>query len=62
MEFLRGEKRLSLSTSLADLDRILSVGDSAPDFELSSPEGDSAVRLSDLWKRKPVLLVFGSHT
>lgn len=39
----------------------LRAGDPAPDLELTRYDG-SAVRLSTLWKAKPVVLVFGSCT
>jgi hypothetical protein len=39
----------------------LRAGDPAPDLELTRYDG-SSVRLSTLWKAKPVVLVFGSCT
>jgi hypothetical protein len=39
----------------------LRVGDPAPDLELRRYDG-SPLRLSSLWGRKPVVLVFGSCT
>ncbi len=39
----------------------LRVGDPAPDLELRRYDG-SSLRLSSLWGRKPVVLVFGSCT
>jgi hypothetical protein len=39
----------------------LGVGDAAPDLELSLYDGGS-VRLSELWRSEPVVLVFGSCT
>jgi hypothetical protein len=39
----------------------LQVGDSAPDLELTMYDG-SPVKLSELWRERPVLLVFGSCT
>ena len=39
----------------------LRVGDSAPDLELPRYEGGQ-IRLSQLWEKKPVVLVFGSCT
>jgi hypothetical protein len=39
----------------------LRAGDPAPDVELTRYDG-SSVRLSTLWKAKPVVLVFGSCT
>ena len=37
------------------------VGDTAPDFELASLDGDRRVRLSSL-RGRPVGLIFGSYT
>ena len=39
----------------------LRVGDQAPDVELTRYDGGS-LRLSSLWEKKPVVLVFGSCT
>lgn len=39
----------------------LRVGDLAPDLELTRYDG-SRLRLSSLWQKKPVILVFGSCT
>ena len=39
------------------VDRILQVGDQAPDFSLPSSQG-GMVRLSDLLRRGPVVLAF----
>jgi hypothetical protein len=39
----------------------LKVGDAAPDLTLAGYDG-STVRLSELWREKPVVLVFGSCT
>ncbi|MBM3215459.1 hypothetical protein FJZ36_11150 [Candidatus Poribacteria bacterium] len=38
------------------------VGEPAPDFELSEPDGTQPVRLSALCPTRPVALVFGSFT
>jgi hypothetical protein len=40
----------------------LQVGDLAPDFALPALHGSDVVRLSDEYRRKPVVLVFGSYT
>ena len=40
----------------------LKVGDRAPDFELKTTDGSSAVRLSSFQGQKPVVLIFGSYT
>jgi hypothetical protein len=39
----------------------LKAGDAAPDLALSTFEGGT-VRLSELWRERPVVLVFGSCT
>ena len=39
----------------------LRVGDLAPDLELASADGGTQ-RLSDLFKQKPLVLIFGSYT
>lgn len=41
---------------------VLKVGDPAPDLELFRVEGDSRLRLSELYSLRPVVLVFGSYT
>ena len=41
---------------------MLAVGDLAPDLELARVEGEDKVRLSDLYREKPVVLAFGSYT
>lgn len=38
------------------------TGTLAPDFTLSSPDGDQTVTLSDFRGHKPVALIFGSYT
>ncbi len=40
----------------------LRVGDLAPDLELAKVEGEGTVKLSDLYREKPVVLAFGSYT
>ena len=40
----------------------LQVGDAAPDFALPVLHGDRVVRLSEEYRQKPVVLVFGSYT
>ncbi len=40
----------------------LAVGDLAPDLELASADGTGSKRISDLYREKPVVLVFGSYT
>jgi hypothetical protein len=40
----------------------VNVGDSAPDFELSTVDKSGKVRLSSFRGSKPVVLVFGSYT
>jgi hypothetical protein len=39
----------------------LRAGDAAPDLTLAAYDG-STVRLSELWRERPVVLVFGSCT
>jgi peroxiredoxin len=38
----------------------LTVGDSAPDVELTNAEGQP-VRLSELWREQPIVLLFLRH-
>ena len=40
----------------------LQVGDPAPDFALPVLRGDRTVTLSNEYRQKPVVLVFGSYT
>ena len=40
----------------------LQVGDPAPDATLAALDGKPTVRLSDHWRAKPLVLVFGSYT
>ena len=40
----------------------LHVGDQAPDFSLATLHGEGTVTLSQEYKAKPVVLVFGSYT
>lgn len=40
----------------------VNVGDTAPDFELSTVDKSANVRLSSFRGSKPVVLVFGSYT
>jgi len=40
----------------------LNLGDPAPDFSLMKVDKSGYVRLTDLNKRQPVVLVFGSYT
>jgi len=41
---------------------VLQVGDSAPDFALPNLNGQQIVRLSNEYRVKPVVLIFGSYT
>lgn len=41
---------------------ILQVGDPAPDLTLRRVGGEAPVRLSSLYRRRPLVLVFGSYT
>jgi len=40
----------------------LAVGDLAPDLELASADGSGPKKISDLYREKPLVLVFGSYT
>ena len=40
----------------------LQVGDAAPDFVLPTVDGSRKVTLSEEWRERPVVLVFGSYT
>lgn len=40
----------------------LRTGQSAPDFELKALDGKTETKLSDLYAKKPVVLLFGSYT
>jgi len=40
----------------------LQLGDAAPDFSLPVLRGEHTVTLSDEYRHKPVVLVFGSYT
>ncbi len=40
----------------------LRVGDLAPDLEMRSVRSETPVKLSDLYRDRPLVLVFGSYT
>jgi hypothetical protein len=40
----------------------LKVGDLAPELELASVDGSGPRKISDLYREKPLVLVFGSYT
>ena len=40
----------------------LQIGDTAPDFSLAPVHGGRRVTLSEQYRQKPVVLVFGSYT
>jgi len=40
----------------------LRTGDAAPDFTLPMTHGDRLVTLSEEYRRRPVVLIFGSYT
>jgi hypothetical protein len=40
----------------------LAVGDPAPDFKLPATDRSRTVRLSEEWRERPVVLIFGSYT
>ncbi len=39
-----------------------SIGESAPDFVLATPDGARSIRMADLCRSRPLVLVFGSFT
>ncbi|HLY16065.1 MAG TPA: hypothetical protein VKR61_02520 [Bryobacteraceae bacterium] len=41
---------------------VLQPGDTAPDFELSTVDHSRRVRISEEFRNKPVVLIFGSYT
>ena len=40
----------------------LGVEDFAPDFALPTPDRSRTVKLSEEWRERPVVLIFGSYT
>ncbi|MDX2151133.1 MAG: hypothetical protein SFV54_10390 [Bryobacteraceae bacterium] len=40
----------------------LKTGDAAPDFTLPTVDRTEQVRLSEVWRERPVVLIFGSYT
>jgi hypothetical protein len=40
----------------------LEVGDLAPDLELQAVDGSGPKKISDFYREKPLVLVFGSYT
>ena len=40
----------------------LNVGDAAPDFALPVLDRSRTVKLSEEWRERPVVLIFGSYT
>ena len=40
----------------------LGVGDLAPDLELAAVDGSGPKHISDLYREKPLVLIFGSYT
>jgi hypothetical protein len=40
----------------------LAVGDPAPDFALPTTDHARTVQLSEEWRQRPVVLIFGSYT
>ena len=41
---------------------MLSLGDAAPDFALPTTDRSRLVKLSEEWRERPVVLIFGSYT
>ncbi|HET6878532.1 MAG TPA: hypothetical protein VFI31_00065 [Pirellulales bacterium] len=58
IDFLRG----FASGELGSISQGPKIGGHAPDFELADHQGQRRVRLSNLNKNKPVVLIFGSFT
>jgi hypothetical protein len=61
----QGKKQGKVNTPPAKGERPperVKVGDPAPDFTLSDPAGQKQVTLSGFCGKKPVVLIFGSHT
>jgi len=42
--------------------KVPKVGQVAPDFELKTANGKQTIRLASFRNKKPVVLIFGSHT
>jgi len=42
--------------------KVPKVGQEAPDFELMTADGEQSFRLSSFQGKRPVVLIFGSHT
>jgi hypothetical protein len=40
----------------------LEPGDAAPDFTLPTADHSRTVTLSEVWRERPVVLIFGSYT
>lgn len=40
----------------------LAVGDPAPDFALQTTDRGRTVKMSEQWRERPVVLIFGSYT
>jgi len=62
MDVLRAGKKIQIEFSILELDKNPKPGSMAPDLTLSAADGKSKVKLSKLWKDKPLVLVFGSFT
>lgn len=61
----KGGRPGEINTPPAKGERIadkLKVGDAAPDFNLPLVQGAGQIRLSDLYAKKPVVLIFASYT
>jgi hypothetical protein len=61
MGFLRTFQKIK-TRQLQDDATAPKKGDWAPEFSLEELDGKSLIRLSDYRGKKPVVLVFGSHT
>ena len=56
------DEEVGMGLVLQRVDNFPKLGEHAPDFELTTLDGKSTVRLSSFRGRKPVVLVFGSFT
>jgi len=43
-------------------EKVPRIGQKAPDFELKTADGKQSVRLSSFHGKRPIVLLFGSHT
>ena len=62
MNVSRAGKDHRIAFSILELDKNPKAGSQAPDLTLEKPDAKTKVKLSSLWKDKPLFLVFGSFT